>query len=195
MRPGGKPKTVQMVRQGAANAASFLFEVTIKNRRGVSPSPYGKANTTPAILTVCKKPVLRRAIQPHARPSSTTAYVRTAPRLGSLFSRSLCAIPTAQHQAGVGATKTKAVREHLAQIGIAAGRDQGQIAHGRIRRFHIGRTGNKALLQHQQALNGFLHARCTLRMAGERFGGGEWRRLVAKHGAHGVQLGHIAHRG
>ena len=34
MRPGGKPKTVQMVRQGAANAASFLFEVTIKKQAG-----------------------------------------------------------------------------------------------------------------------------------------------------------------
>jgi hypothetical protein len=49
--------------------------------------------------------------------------------------------------------------------------------------------------QHEQAIDGLLHARGAQRVAGERLGGRERRNGVAKHFAHGAQLGHVAHGG
>ncbi len=51
------------------------------------------------------------------------------------------------------------------------------------------------MFQHQQRVDGFLHASRTQRMTGHCFGGGNCRAVVAEHFADRTQLFHVAYRG
>src|SRR6478736_5828406 len=101
---------------------------------------------------------------------------------GSLCSPNLLPVTTPKHERGVGAAEAEAVGHDVVDVDIVLtlAHDR-HVGHGGIDGLDVGGFANEAVVHHQQRINRLMCAGGAERMAGERLGGADRRRLVAEH--------------
>src|SRR3981189_1159359 len=95
-----------------------------------------------------------------------------------------------EHQAGVGAAETEAVRHHGFEAGVVDALTRDRIVAGAgIEILAVGRGRDEILFQHQQRVDRLVGAGGALAVAGQGLGRADRRQLVvAKGRADGVEL-------